>query len=90
MIRPTAPLARTFCIAAILAFVPRLAAAQARSDVIKGRVTTDSGKIVADAEIIVTMAPTRVIVRGVGDSTGAYQLKIPNGTGEYLVYITAV
>lgn len=74
----------------LLAGAASLAAAQSRTDVIKGRVTTDSGKAVADAEIIVTMAPTRVVVRGSGDSTGSYEINLANGTGEYLVYISAV
>jgi hypothetical protein len=75
---------------ALLCLSASVAAGQSRHDVIKGRVATDSGKTVVDAEIIVTMAPTRVVVRGVADSTGSYELKIANGTGEYLVYITAV
>src|SRR5438067_2281205 len=83
-----ATMLRRFLLLSILS--SSVAAGQSRTDVIKGHVTTDSGKVVADAEIIVTMAPTRVVVSGKGDSTGNYELKIPNGTGEYLVYITAL
>ncbi len=68
---------------------PSAARAQARKDVIRGRVTTDSGVAVTNAEVFVTMAPTLVSVQGIGDSTGRYELRIPDGTGEYLVYIRA-
>jgi Carboxypeptidase regulatory-like domain len=74
----------------LILFVALPIGAQSRSDLVRGRVTTDSGKAVPDAEIIITMAPTRVVVSGKGDSTGAYELRIPNGTGEYLLYISAV
>jgi hypothetical protein len=76
-------------VCALLCLVASVAAGQSRHDVIKGHVASDSGKVVADAEIIVTMAPTRVVVSAKGDSTGSYELQIPSGTGEYLVFITA-
>jgi hypothetical protein len=73
------------CMAAALG-----AQAPARHDVVKGRVTTDSGGPVVDADVIVTMAPTREVVRGKSDSSGGYSLTLANGTGEYLLYIGAV
>ena len=48
----------------------------ARRDVVKGRVTTDSGGPVFDADVIVTMAPTREVVRSKSDSSGNYTLTL--------------
>jgi hypothetical protein len=79
--------ARSIFVLLLLASVAR---AQGRTDQLRGRVTTDSGRAIADAEIIVTMAPTRVTVSGKSDSTGAYHLQLAKGTGEYLVFISAV
>jgi hypothetical protein len=45
---------------------------------------------VADADVIVTMAPTREVVLGKSDSSGNYSLALEKGTGEYLLYIGAV
>jgi hypothetical protein len=81
-----------FRCAPILAFVcvPAFSAhAQARTEIIRGQVKTDSGKVVVAADIIVTMAPNREIFRAASDSTGSYRLTIDKGTGDYLVYIGA-
>jgi len=75
---------------ALLIAAATAAAAQSRTDVIKGRVTTDSGAVVAGAQVIVTMAPTRAVVQATGDASGNYEIKLDNGTGEYLLYISAV
>src|ERR1051325_7809894 len=76
--------------AGVLFISASAAAAQSRTDALRGRVTTDSGKAIADAEIVVTMAPTRTIVSGKSDSTGNYSVRLEEGTGEYLLFITAV
>jgi hypothetical protein len=75
--------------AAIASLSASPAGAQTRPEVIRGRVTTDSGATIAGADIIATMAPNRDIFRATSDSSGAYRLAIPNGTGDYLVYIAA-
>src|ERR1051325_10412325 len=77
-------------IIAALALGASAAGAQSRTDAVRGRVTTDSGKAIADAEIVVTMAPTRVVVSGKSDSTGNYDIRIEKGTGEYLLFVSAV
>lgn len=64
--------------------------AQGHKDVIRGRVATDSGAAISDAAIIVTMAPTAEVFRGVSDSSGNYSLSIANGSGEYLLYVGAL
>jgi hypothetical protein len=65
------------------------ACGQARPEVIRGRVTTDSGRVIAGADVIVTMAPNRDVFRSTSDSAGQYRVEIAKGTGDYLVYIGA-
>ena len=81
-----------FAIAALAALSAPLqrADAQVRADSIRGRVTTDSGAVIAGADVIITIAPTTNVVRQVTDSSGRYALAIPDGTGEYILYIGAV
>jgi hypothetical protein len=67
------------------------AAAQTRekADSVRGRVTTDSGAVISGADVIVTIAPSTNTVRQTTDSAGRYALAIPEGTGEYILYIGA-
>ena len=60
-----------------------------RPEIIRGQVKTDSGRVIAAADVIVTMAPNREIFRAASDSAGRYSLTIDKGTGDYLVYIGA-
>ncbi len=64
--------------------------AQAHHDTIRGTVTTDSGKALAAADIIITMAPDRLSRATTTDSAGHYSMEFANGTGDYLVHISAV
>jgi hypothetical protein len=64
-----------------------VAAAQGRPDVLRGRVVTDSGVAIVGADVIVTMAPGAETFRERTDAAGRYAITIPDGTGEYLVYI---
>jgi hypothetical protein len=57
------------------------------ADIIRGRVTSDSGKVLAAADIIVTMAPSAETFVSKTDSAGVYRVEIPKGSGEYLLYI---
>jgi hypothetical protein len=74
----------------LLAVFSTTAAAQQRHQAILGRVTTDSGVAISAADVIVTIAPTVESVSGKSDSTGTYRIDIPNGTGEYLLYVSAL
>ena len=74
---------------AMLAFAGH-AGAQTHNDTIRGTVTTDSGKVLPDADIIVTMAPMRDSRATKTDSSGRYTMVFANGTGDYLVHISAV
>jgi hypothetical protein len=80
------------CRVALLLLVlcsPAALHSQTRPEIIRGRVTTDSGRVIAGAEIVATMAPNREIFRTSSDSGGRYQIDVAAGTGDYLVYIAA-
>jgi hypothetical protein len=64
--------------------------AQTHKDVIRGRVTSDSGRAIADADVIVTMAPTREVVSAKSNADGTYELRMERGTGEYLLYVASL
>jgi hypothetical protein len=59
-------------------------------DVIRGRITSDSGGPVGDADVIVTMAPTRAVVSAKSDADGRYEVRMEQGTGEYLLYVASL
>ena len=70
------------------ALLPALATAQ-RTEIIRGRVTTDSGVAVAAATVTATRAPDRNFFQTATDSAGRYLLVIPDGTGDYLIHVAA-
>ena len=72
--------------AVVVALLPAQLHAQ-RTDVLSGHVKSDSGTVVAGAEVMVTVAPTTSTFSATTDSTGAYRITVTNGTGEYLLYI---
>src|SRR5262245_25384732 len=63
---------------------------QIRRDVIRGRVTTDSGRVIVGAQVAATMAPDRVTQFTTSDSTGRFEIVFEKGTGDYLVHISSV
>jgi len=63
---------------------------QIHRDVIRGRVTSDSGKVIAGADVAVTMAPDRATEFAKSDSAGHYEIVFPRGTGDYLVHIASI
>lgn len=73
-------------IAALVSAFPL--SAQSASDVIRGRVTDDSSKIVVGASVFVTRGPDRAIKQTVTDSAGRYSITFENGTGDYLVAVS--
>ncbi|MGH7654607.1 MAG: carboxypeptidase-like regulatory domain-containing protein, partial [Gemmatimonadaceae bacterium] len=76
---------------AILVKRPSIAAAPvtAKHDIVRGRVTTDSGTAIVGADAIVTMAPTVQTFRTLTDSAGNYSIAITDGSGEYLLFVGA-
>src|SRR5689334_11221729 len=82
MIFPLLPL--LFCSLACPA-----AAQQAQADVIRGRVTNDSGRAVI-ATVVVTRGPDRLTQTTTTDSAGNYRVRFEEGTGDYLVNVSSV
>ena len=76
-----------FPVGLLVASAPLLG--QVRADTIRGRATTDSGKAVAAANVFVTMAPLRQVFQSQTDSAGNFQVVIPEGSGDYLLYVGA-
>lgn len=66
------------------------AAAQGVTETIKGRVTDDSSRVVVGATVFVTRGPDRLLKQSVTDTAGRYGISFENGTGDYLVAISAV
>src|SRR5689334_11829520 len=63
---------------------------QIHRDVIRGRVTTDSGVVIAGADVSITMAPDRLSEFAKTDSAGRYEIVFAKGTGDYLVHVASV
>ena len=84
------PLLRRMLLSAVLAVAAApLSFAQTHTDVIRGSVKTDSGRVVVGADVYVT-TPDRVTFHANSDSTGIYAVIIPNAAGDYLVHISAI
>jgi hypothetical protein len=69
-----------------------ITAASARAqapDVIKGKVVDDSSRAVPAATVHVTRGPDRLTQSDTTDATGNFNVRFEQGTGDYLVYITA-
>ncbi len=61
--------------------------AQSAPETVRGRVTTDSGKAVIGATVVVTRGPDRLSQNTTTDSAGNYRVRFDPGTGDYLVYV---
>jgi hypothetical protein len=69
--------------------IPAAAMAQGHTDIIEGAVRGDSGRVIAAATIIATRAPDRAVFQATSDAAGTFRLPIANGSGDYLVYVSA-
>src|SRR5687767_9322071 len=79
--------ARSALLSAALA---TLAGAQAAEpDVVRGRITDDSARAVAGATVMVTRGPDRLTQQTTTDSAGNFSSRFAEGTGDYLVYVSA-
>src|SRR5215211_83506 len=81
--------APAFLFALSLGLSANPAAAQAEADVVRGRVTDDSARAVVGATVMVTRGPDRLTQQTTTDSSGAFSSRFEQGTGDYLVYISA-
>lgn len=69
--------------------LPATLPAQTRTEIVRGRVTSDSGAPIGGALVHVTMGPARLTRRTSTDSTGVYEVVFAQGTGDYLVHVAA-
>jgi hypothetical protein len=60
-----------------------------RLERIVGQVLSDSGAVILGAEVIVTRGPDRAVRRDTTGSDGRFSIVWSEGTGDYLVYVTA-
>ena len=70
-----------------LAISGRGLGAQSTADIVRGHVTSDSGKTVIGATVVVTRGPDRLSQNTTTDSAGNYSVRFDPGTGDYLVYV---
>lgn len=71
----------------VLAFATT-AAGQSTPDVIRGKVTDDSSRAVI-ATVMVTRGPDRLTQTDTTDAAGNFSVRFEQGTGDYLVYVSA-
>jgi carboxypeptidase family protein len=65
-----------------------LHAQQSAPDVIRGTVTDDSSHAVV-AKVMITRGPDRLTQEASTDSAGNFRIRFEEGTGDYLVYVSA-
>src|SRR3954470_10009631 len=61
--------------------------AQSAADVVRGHITSDSGKTIVGATVVVTRGPDRLSQNATTDSAGNFSVRFDPGTGDYLVYV---
>jgi hypothetical protein len=76
-------------IAAFIVLAGASAASAQTPDVIKGKITDDSAHAIAAASVQITRGPDRLTQQTTSDANGNYTLKFEQGTGDYLVYVSA-
>ena len=73
----------------ILIGAPSTLSAQT-ADTLRGRVSTDSGVAIAGAEVVATRAPDRAFKSATTDAAGNYRIIFDQGTGDYLLHVSAL
>jgi hypothetical protein len=76
-------------IAAVLMLATATVASAQAPDVVKGKITDDSAHAVASATIQITRGPDRLTQQTTSDANGNYSSTFQQGTGDYLVYVSA-
>lgn len=84
------PAVAVFAVLLLALGFARPAHAQTKPQAIQGHVTSDSGKVIASADVIVTVAPSAETIMGKSDASGNYRVAIANATGEYILNISAL
>jgi hypothetical protein len=81
---------RALTLGLLLLLHPAAARAQAGvPEVIRGRVSNDSTGPIAGASVSITRGPDRLVQQTVTDSTGLFRMRFEQGTGDYLVFVSA-
>jgi hypothetical protein len=80
---------RTAVVAGGLALGAPTAEAQARHEIISGRIATDSARPVAGAMVRTLRAPDRALKSAVTDAGGVYSIDWSDGSGDYLISVSA-
>ena len=62
---------------------------QERPDTLSGRVVSDSGAVITGATVTATRAPDRLFLQTTTDSEGHFRIIFAEGTGDYLVHVSA-
>ena len=63
--------------------------AQARHEIIRGRVLSDSGRVIRAADVIVTRTSDRAAKTTVSAADGTYSVDWPDGTGDYALTVSS-
>jgi hypothetical protein len=79
---------RAFALLATLAFVAGAQSQDDKPDIVRGRVTDDSSRAIV-AAVTITRGPDRLVQQTTTDSSGNFRVRFEQGTGDYLVYVTA-
>ena len=77
-----------FVVACLTLTARPLEAQDSSPDLIRGRVTDDSSHAIV-ATIMVTRGPDRLTQQTTTDSAGNFRVRFEQGTGDYLVYVSA-
>jgi hypothetical protein len=79
----------TRALISVLALVlPSVLTAQ-QPDIVRGRVIDDSTRAIAGAVVMITRGPDRLTMSDTTDASGNYRVRFEQGTGDYLVYVSA-
>jgi hypothetical protein len=80
----------SYCFAvAAASIVPGVVSAQARHEIIRGRVVSDSGAVVRAADVIVTRTSDQATKTTTTGVDGTYRVDWPDGTGDYALAVSA-
>ncbi len=72
----------------LMVLVPAVLHAQ-QPETLRGTVRSDSGRAVAGATVITTRSTDRAVTQATSDAEGRWQMTIAEGSGDYLVFVSA-
>lgn len=60
------------------------------ADIVRGTLRSDSGRVIAGATVMVTRSSDRALSQTSTDSAGRWRVDIADGSGDYLVFVSAI